>query len=208
MKTTLRWLKYLGMTILLLFITAMIALGVRNYLILRQVHQFDQEVAQAAEKHDISEYQDLVSAIIFTESKGKDVDIMQSSESVYGDPGKITDTKESIEHGVSFLAQALKKAKEQGCDLWTAVQAYNFGLDYIDFIADNGGHNTLKLAEEYSRDVLSPMLGNTDQNQYRYWGIRSLFYNGGRLYHNGGNLFYAEIVKFNQLKIRGTSFLF
>ena len=41
------------------------------------------------------------------------------------------------------------------CDLWTAVQAYNFGTDYIDYVAKNGGENTLELAESYSKSAFS-----------------------------------------------------
>ncbi len=61
------------------------------------------------------------------------------------------------------------------CDLWTAVQAYNFGTDYIDYVAARGGVNTLELAETYSREVLSPLLGNDTEQTYRYWGIQSVF---------------------------------
>lgn len=208
MKKKFRWIKRLLLGITILLFTALILLGVRNYLILKQVHTYDQEISTASQKYDISEYQNLIAAIIFTESKGKVIDIMQSSESVYGEMGKISSTEESIEHGVKFLAEALQKAEDQKCDLWTAVQAYNFGLDYIDYVAERGGKNSLELAETYSRDVLSPLLGNQEKTKYRYWGIHSLIYNGGYLYHNGGNLFYAETVKLNQLKIQGTNFLF
>lgn len=49
------------------------------------------------------------------------------------------------------------EAKKQGCDLWTAVQAYNFGKDYIAYVKNHGGENTVELAEAYSKDVLSPL---------------------------------------------------
>ena len=47
--------------------------------------------------------------------------------------------EESIAHGVKFLAEALAKAKA-GCDEWTGVQAYNYGLDYIQFVKERGGN--------------------------------------------------------------------
>ncbi|WP_019724730.1 lysozyme family protein, partial [Enterococcus mundtii] len=77
--------------------------------------------------------------------------------------------------------------------LATAIQAYNFGKDYIAYVNERGGKNTVRLAEEYSRDVLSPLLGNDNKKTYRYWRIQSLLYNGGYLYHNGGNMFYADV---------------
>ena len=57
----------------------------------------------------------------------------------------------------SNFAEALAKAKEAGCDEWTGVQAYNYGLDYIQFVKERGGKHTTELAEEYSREVLSPL---------------------------------------------------
>ena len=83
---------------------------------------------------------------------------MQSSESVYGQQ-EVIETPESIAHGV--FAEALAKAKEAGCDEWTGVQAYNYGLDYIQFVKERGGKHTTELAEEYSREVLSPLLEMT-----------------------------------------------
>ena len=55
-----------------------------------------------------------------------------------------------------------------------------------------------ELAEEYSREVLSPLLGNDQNTKYRYYRWQALVYNGGYLYQNGGNMFYAEIVKMNR----------
>ena len=106
------------------------------------------------------------------------------------------------------VAEAIEKANAKGCDLWTAVQAYNFGLDYIDYVAENGKKHSLRLAEQYSKDRLSPQMGNTAQTRYRYLSLRSVFYNGGYLYHNGGNFFYSELVKVNEKKIKQTDFLF
>ncbi|SMJ46509.1 pneumococcal vaccine antigen A family protein [Enterococcus faecium] len=70
--------------------------------------------------------------------------------------------------------------------------------DYIAYVKNHGGENTVELAEAYSKDVLSPLLGNEEGKQYRYWRIQSLLYNGGYLYHNGGNMFYPDIVKMNE----------
>ena len=77
-------------------------------------------------------------------------------------------------------------------------QAYNYGLDYIQFVKERGGKHTTELAEEYSREVLSPLLGNDQNTKYRYYRWQALVYNGGYLYQNGGNMFYAEIVKMNR----------
>lgn len=167
----------------------------------KQVMGFESMVTQEVEKNNIKEHKNLVFAIIYTESKGQAEDLMQSSESVYGKQKMISSPEESIAYGVDFLAQAIRRAEEENCDIWTAAQAYNFGLDYISFIEERGGKNSVALAEEYSRNVLSPLLGNETKERYRYFRPQALFHNGGFLYSNGGNMFYADIVKMNQLFI-------
>ncbi len=162
------------------------------------VKKWDAVVLKAVEGNGIPDYKNLVLAIILTESKGSQTDVMQSSESKDGSISSIKSSKESIDYGVSFLAKAITKAENQNCDVWTAVQAYNFGLAYIDYVAENGGKNTTKLAEKYSKKYLAPTLGNTTQKKYRYLHLPAILYNGGYLYKNGGNFFYADIVKINE----------
>ncbi|MBP1045849.1 lysozyme family protein [Enterococcus sp. BWM-S5] len=164
----------------------------------QQVIKYEDQVAAAAEANGIAEYKELILAIIYTESKGRSADLMQSSESVYGQQAVIDDPQESIEYGVKFLAESIQKNKEAGNDLWTAVQAYNFGLEYIRFVQERGGKNTVALSEEYSKEFLSPLLGNSDGETYPYYRFQSVFHNGGFLYKNGGNMFYADIVKMNR----------
>jgi hypothetical protein len=121
---------------------------------------------------------------------------MQSSESVYGVANQAGHS-ESIKSGISFLEQAIEKSNKEKCDIWTAIQAYNFGLAYIDYVAKNGRKNTIELAEKYSLEVVAPSLGNTTGEKYRYLQPFAIKYNGGYLYKNGGNYFYADIVRFN-----------
>lgn len=162
-----------------------------------EVNKWQNTVATVAKKYDISDYQDIILAIILTESKGNHVDLMQSSESKYGTTDQVGTSEESIDNGVKFLAQAIKKAKSENVDIWTAIQSYNFGLSYIDFIQENGKVSSVKLADQYSKSKLAPLLGNKNGEKYRYWHLQSILYNGGYLYTDGGNMFYAEIVKWN-----------
>ncbi|MEG0285739.1 MULTISPECIES: lysozyme family protein [Vagococcus] len=161
------------------------------------VLHWEDQVSKATKEYGIESYTDIVLAIIFTESKGNHVDIMQSSESKYGQRNLIMSSEESIDSGVEHLAEVLKEAEEKGCDVWTAVQAYNFGSQYISYVAEKGQINSLELAETYSRDVLAPLLGNTTQETYTYKHPLALIYNKGKLYRDGGNFFYAESVKWN-----------
>ncbi|WP_086444426.1 lysozyme family protein [Candidatus Enterococcus lemimoniae] len=198
-------MKIVKRLLLLFFLLLIIGLGYLGFKIRQNVQQvmtYESEVKQAVKANNIPEHKDLVLAIIYTESKGRTDDLMQSSESAYGKRQMIGTTKESIETGVAFLAQSIEKANEAGCDIWTAVQAYNFGLDYIEFVKERGGKNSIRIAEEYSKEVLSPILGNTNQKTYRYYRPQAVIYNGGYLYSNGGNMFYADLVKMNQQFIK------
>lgn len=194
-------MKIIKKIIVLLLIALIIGIGYFGFRIrenVQQVLSYKKQVNTVVKKYQMTEYEDLVFSIIYTESKGRSVDLMQSSESAYGEQSMIDTPEESIETGVSFLAQAITQSKEAGCDIWTAVQAYNFGLDYIAFVKERGGKNSVKLAEEYSKEILSPLLGNDNKKTYRYYRPQAVLYNGGYLYNNGGNMFYAEIVKMNR----------
>ena len=145
---------------------------------------------------------DLVLAMIYTETKGKTDDVMQSSESSTGVTNSITDRKESIRQGVTVLSENLEEAAHHKVDPWTAVQAYNFGKAYIDYVADNGGVNTVELAKAYSKNVVAPSLGNTSGQTYTYYQPVAMYYGGGKLYTTGGNIYYAKEVQFNLFLMR------
>lgn len=141
--------------------------------------------------------EDLVLAMIYTETKGREVDVMQASESDSGLANTITDAHESIRQGVLVLESNLKEASEAGVDQWTAVQAYNYGRQYISYVAKRGGHNTIAVSKAYSRDVVAPSLGNRTGATYRYYHPIALYYGGGELYKDGGNIYYSRQVQFN-----------
>ncbi|MBP1044521.1 lysozyme family protein [Vagococcus sp. BWB3-3] len=187
--------------LLMLFLLIVLIIGGRYLYILKkqveEVNKWQETVGQTTEEYGISEYGGIVMAIILTETKGNHIDLMQSSESKYGTTNQITTSEESIHSGVAHLAEVINESESQGTDIWTAVQAYNFGSNYISFISERGNKNTIDLAEEYSRDVLAPMLGNNTGKQYRYMNPQAFIRNRGYLYENGGNFFYADIVKWN-----------
>lgn len=177
----------------------LIILGILGYVTLskqvKQVKAWEPIVEEITQSYNIEGYSDLILAIIFTESKGNHLDLMQSSESKYGARNQITTSEESIETGAAYLSELVYYANERNSDLWTAVQAYNFGKNYIDYVADRGGIDTLDMAESYSKNVLAPMLGNETGEMYTYKHPLALWHNGGKLYRNGGNFYYAETVK-------------
>ena len=162
----------------------------------KQVMTYQSLVQEVLAENDSKANEELVLAMIYTETKGRNVDVMQSSESATGYINSITDSKESIRQGVQYLSDNLVLAEEAQVDVWTAVQAYNYGPAYIDYVAENGGKNTIELAKEYSREVVAPSLGNSSGETYRYFHPISLLY-GGELYVNGGNIYYSRQVQLN-----------
>ncbi len=167
----------------------------------KKVMTYQPLVRQVLAENDSNANEELVLAMIYTETKGKEQDVMQSSESATGYINAITDSKESIRKGVEYLSKNLDLAREANVDGWTAVQAYNYGPGYIKYVAKNGGKNTIKLSRAYSRDVVAPSLGNTTGKEYTYFHPIALL-NGGKLYVNGGNIYYSRQVQANLFWIK------
>lgn len=168
---------------------------------IKQVMTYQSMVQEILDENDTEANEELVLAMIYTETKGKQADVMQSSESASGYADTITDSKESIRQGVEYLSQNLSLAEKANVDVWTAVQAYNYGPAYIDYVTQHGGKNTIELATNYSKEVVAPSLGNTTEETYTYYHPIALL-NGGKLYVNGGNIYYSRQVRVNVYLIR------
>ena len=168
----------------------------------KAVMSYEPVVQRNLAAQGLSEDTKLVLAIIYTESKGKAADVMQSSESLNGQANGISNKEESIQQGVANLAKVLEYADQKQVDVWSGVQAYNYGKAYVDYVAGHGGKNTIALSKAYSRDVVAPSLGNTTGESYYHLTVDSLLYNQGKLYLNGGNIFYAKEVEWNMLLMR------
>ncbi|QDQ03726.1 lysozyme family protein [Bacillus sp. BD59S] len=140
-----------------------------------------------------------VLAIIMVESNGiseKLPDIMQSSESQGWQMNTISNPKDSIYYGVMHLKGAFDDAKMLGInDLLAIVQTYNFGRNYVHWLAANNKKHSLETADNYSLTVVAPAGGNKNGTRIGYSQAVAVAYNGGYRYINGGNFFYAEMVK-------------
>lgn len=160
--------------------------GIRTYLLSENTISYSDDLREAATDNEILNYVNYLIAIMEVESHGNGNDPMQSSESAGLPPGSFTDPKDSIRQGAYYFAGCLSLANENGCDLMTAVQAYNYGQGFINYVADNGGRYTLELAisfaEKYSGGI-----------QVDYSNSIAVDYNGGWRYAYG-NMFYAQLV--------------
>lgn len=168
----------------------------------KNVIKYESTVNETLKNQGLEGDTSLVLGIIYTETKGKSVDVMQSSESLTGQANSISNESDSMAQGIKNLAEILDYAETQKVDVWTGVQAYNFGKSYVDYIAKNGGVTNIKLAKKYSRDVVAPSLGNTTGEDYYHITVDSLLYNKGKLYVDGGNMFYAREVKFHMFLLK------
>ena len=189
-------MKKLTRTLALVVLVFLAYQGYQMYKAVEQVMTYQPLVQEILAENDTTANEELVLAMIYTETKGESDDVMQSSESATGYANTITDSEESIRKGIEYLSQNLTLAAEAGVDYWTAVQAYNFGPSYITYVAENGGKNTIELAAQYSEEVVAPSLGNTTGETYIYYHPISLL-NGGKLYVNGGNIYYSRQVYAN-----------
>lgn len=104
-------------------------------------------VREVAEDYGMSEYEDLILAVMMQESSGKLTDVMQASEGQFNtrypqEPNGITDTMYSLECGIQELKYNLEKAGCTGPEdldkIAVALQAYNFGSGYLDFLQEEG----------------------------------------------------------------------
>lgn len=169
-------IKRILKVIFFIFIIFGIFKGIQIHHDVKQVLQYRSLVREALANEDTTANENLILAMIYTETKGREDDLMQASESASGETNTISDNKASIRQGIQTLSDDLKEAKKKGVDSWTAVQAYNFGKDYIDYVA--------------------PSLGNVTGKTYLYLHPISLL-NGMELYVNGGNIYYSRLVETN-----------
>lgn len=125
-----------------------------------EVEQYSPLISKYAKEYGISEYTELIKAVMMQESGGRGSDPMQASECGYNTkypnrPGAITDPEYSIKCGVQMLASVLKAA---GCKspsdmelIKLALQGYNFGSGYITWALEKYGGYSKANAVEFSK---------------------------------------------------------
>ena len=143
-------------------------------------------VEKYAREYGISEYVNVLLAIIQVESGGTAEDVMQSSESL-GLPPNSLDTESSIKQGCKYFASLLSSCKNQGIDdLDVAIQSYNYGGGYVGYVAGKGKKHTFNLAESFARE-------KSGGKKVTYTNPIAVAKNGGWRY-GYGNMFYVELL--------------
>ena len=127
--------------------------GIKMQLLSENTISYTEDLREAAGSNDITDYVNYLIAIMEVESHGNGNDPMQSSESAGLPPNSYDNPQDSIRQGAYYFAGCLSLANENGCDLMTAVQAYNYGQGFINYVADNGGQYTLELAISFAIEL-------------------------------------------------------
>lgn len=148
--------------------------------------QWEPVVRFYAEENGISDYVDVILAIIMVETGGQGPDVMQSSESLGLPPNSITDPMLSIEAGVKHLASVINDAKSKELDFWTPVQSYNFGSSFNYYVSNNGKQYSFELASEFSKYMAN---GKT----VKYSNAVADF--NGNFRYAYGNMYYVMLVQ-------------
>ncbi|NEW62435.1 peptidoglycan DD-metalloendopeptidase family protein [Granulicatella sp. zg-ZJ] len=153
------------------------------------VTQWRELVTKYAKEQGIEDYVDTLLAIIWEETGGNpdySPDIMQSSESIDGRIGNITNPEDSIRQGVKHFASMLSASRQYGTGELSAIQAYNYGGGFITWLANRSKtysfDEAVSFAHEYSKGARvsypNPLAIEKGYN-WRY---------------NYGNMFYALLV--------------
>lgn len=167
----------------------------------QMILQWEHLVREACEKYGILEYVNMILAIIQVESGGdaeRFPDIMQASESQGLSPNTIDDPELSIDRGTHYFAQLLSKARELHLDDRAALQAYNYGEDFLNWLANTNKQYSFFHAELYARE-------KSNRQTVRYTHPVALAH-GFSWRYAYGNMFYVPIVT-NYLWLENSDFL-
>lgn len=120
-----------------------------------EVTRYEDYFRKYAKENEIEEHTEIIMAMTMQESGGRYADVMQSSESLGLPVNTLTDPEKSIEQGVKYFAQTLDKA---GGDIKLALQAYNMGSGFIDYVdKHNNGKYSKEMAIQFSNEMASKL---------------------------------------------------
>jgi hypothetical protein len=116
-----------------------------------EVLKYKSTVEKYCKEFGIPDQVTVILAIMQVESGGKGSDVMQSSESLGQAPSSLSPDA-SIKQGVKYFASLIKSMKTTKTDLNTAIQSYNFGGAFINYVATHGKKYSLKIASDFAKE--------------------------------------------------------
>lgn len=142
-------------------------------------------VEKYAKKYGVSEYVNVLLAIIQVESGGTEKDVMQSSESLGLPPNSLEES--SIKQGVKYFSELLAGSKRLDVDFDCVIQSYNYGGGFLDYVAGRSKKYSFELAQSFAKE-------RSGGTKVSYSNPIATSVNGGWRY-NYGNMFYVALVK-------------
>ncbi|WP_412678203.1 lysozyme family protein [Bacillus tropicus] len=133
--------------------------GIGTATVSPEVLKWEPLVRKHAQSFGMEPFVPLALALIQQESGGTLIDVMQSAEGAFNTrypriQNGITDPDYSIWCGIQELKHSLELAGVSGPadieKIKLALQTYNFGPGFINFIQRNGGAYTLELAKQFA----------------------------------------------------------
>jgi len=196
--------SFMGITILLIVVSIVIGQlqnGNQNKSqtaagrdISQDVLQYEPVITKYAKKYKVEQHVTTLMAIMMQESGGRGKDPMQASESLCGKRNCITDPEKSIKQGVAHFSHTLKRANNH---VDVAIQSYNFGPGFADYVTEQNKNFSPDLAIQYSQ-----MKYKTVPNPDKYRCIRE---ESKELDACFGDIHYVEAVKDYEHTIQASS---
>lgn len=151
---------------------------------------YRENVAEQAANYDMSDYVDLILALMMQESSGQGTDVLQSSEGSFNTqypqtPNSITDVDYSISCGIQELKYSMQKAGVKNAKdiehIKLALQGYNFGADsYFNFLEQNGITSwSAETSEEFAKMASNETERSEDDPLYStagHWNYGDQYY--------------------------------
>lgn len=167
-----------------------------------EVEAYEPLIRQYATQYGVSEYVELIKAVMMQESGGRGLDPMQSSEGSFNtryprEPNGITDPEYSISCGVQELKFCLQAADVKNPvdmeNIKLCLQGYNFGNGYISWVKRNYGGYTPMNAAEFA-DMMAQRLGWKSYGDKQYVSHVLRYYPFGRVPTGIGNQAIVQVA--------------
>ncbi|WP_047983894.1 lysozyme family protein [Ornithinibacillus californiensis] len=193
-KKALKQTFYLAIGLVGIFLVFSLLVEEQELTVSKDVLQYKPLVEKYAEEYGIAGHVDVLLAMMMQESGGRGTDPMQSSESFCGQVGCIDDPNLSIKQGVYYFSETLKEA---GYDVELAIQSYNFGKGFIDYVHETTGQYTQEAAIAFSQKMYE---NATDKSIYSCLREEAKQYNAcyGDIYYVQAVMGYLEEIKASQ----------
>lgn len=168
-----------------------------------EVQAYQPLIQEYAKKHGVSDYVELIKAVMMQESGGRGNDPMQASECPYNTrypntPNAITDPVYSIDVGIQYLADSILAAKvENPFDIEKiklCLQGYNFGNGYISWAVTNHGGYSYTNAAEFSA-MMAARLGWSGYGDINYVSNVLRYYPFNKISGGTGNQAIVEVAR-------------